>query len=251
MTETTKIHEAMVAILSDLPSIGKDQYNKGQRYAFRGIDQFLNTLHPLFAKHHVFVTPLVEHVERTEKVGTRYNSSKGTDEEYITFYSVATVRFRFHAEDGSSVDCVTIGEGMDNGDKATNKALSAAFKYALIQTFSVPTEDLVDADAESPEVTNTATPREAPAPQPAPQSDVGGVRDEQLAELRIYLDANGIEVADAERYCVSIKYLKDGEHLSKLTDARLSKINGNLSRFGNAIIDYIADSPQDDGGTDE
>jgi hypothetical protein len=63
------------------------------------------------------------------------------------------MEYDFFAEDGSKV---TIGpipaEGLDSGDKATNKALSAALKYALIQTFSVPTEDMAEADLESPEI---------------------------------------------------------------------------------------------------
>jgi len=68
------------------------------------------------------------------------------------------MEYDFYAEDGSKV---TVGpvpaEGLDSGDKATNKALSAALKYALIQTFSIPTEDMAEADFESPEIGATKT----------------------------------------------------------------------------------------------
>ena len=63
------------------------------------------------------------------------------------------MEYDFFAEDGSKVTVGPIpAEGLDSGDKATNKALSAALKYALIQTFSVPTEDMAEADLESPEI---------------------------------------------------------------------------------------------------
>jgi hypothetical protein len=63
------------------------------------------------------------------------------------------MEYDFFAEDGSKVTVGPIpAEGLDSGDKATNKALSAALKYALIQTFSVPTEDMAEADLETPEI---------------------------------------------------------------------------------------------------
>ena len=41
---------------------------------------------------------------------------------------------------------------MDSGDKATNKAMSAAFKYAAFQAFAIPTESDNDADSTTHEV---------------------------------------------------------------------------------------------------
>ena len=41
---------------------------------------------------------------------------------------------------------------MNSGDKATNMAMSAAYKYAMFQSFCVPTEGTPDADAETHEV---------------------------------------------------------------------------------------------------
>jgi hypothetical protein len=63
------------------------------------------------------------------------------------------MKYHFYAEDGSTVSVGPVpAEGLDSGDKATNKALSAALKYALIQTFSIPTEDMAEADLDSPEI---------------------------------------------------------------------------------------------------
>ena len=67
--------------------------------------------------------------------------------------SICKIRYDFFTDDGSKVSCTVIGEGMDTGDKATNKAMSIAFKYACFQTFCIPTEDMDDPDAERPEET--------------------------------------------------------------------------------------------------
>ncbi len=79
---------------------------------------------------------------------TRGSGKAGVDK-HVTIM----MEYDFFAEDGSKVTVGPIpAEGLDSGDKATNKALSAALKYALIQTFSIPTEDMAEADLESPEI---------------------------------------------------------------------------------------------------
>jgi len=50
------------------------------------------------------------------------------------------------------VSAVIIGEGMDSGDKASNKALAVGLKYACFQMFMIPTEDMIDPDSESHDV---------------------------------------------------------------------------------------------------
>ena len=62
------------------------------------------------------------------------------------------MQYTFWTVDGTSVECSVIGEGMDSGDKATNKAMAIAHKYALLQTFCIPTEDMIDPDSQVHEV---------------------------------------------------------------------------------------------------
>ena len=57
--QPTGIHQAMAAILAEIPSIGKDNRNKDQGFQYRGIDDVYNALHPLLAKHKVFMAPTV------------------------------------------------------------------------------------------------------------------------------------------------------------------------------------------------
>ena len=57
--QPTGIHQAMAAILAEIPSIGKDNRNKDQGFQYRGIDDVYNALHPLLARHKVFMAACV------------------------------------------------------------------------------------------------------------------------------------------------------------------------------------------------
>lgn len=138
----SKIFQCLVDIMDDVEAIGKNKTNSAQGYKFRGIDDMYNSLHPLFAKHGVFITSEVLNGDREERT-----TAKGG----VLIYSIIDVRFTFYAVDGSNVSSVIKGEAMDSGDKATNKAISVALKYALMQMFMIPTDEKIDTEHESPE----------------------------------------------------------------------------------------------------
>ena len=144
-TENSKmnIFESINKVMDDIGAIGKSTKNQQQGFMYRGIDAVMNALNPALVKHKVFVVPEVLEQTREERT-----SAKNT----TLLYSIIKVKYTFYAEDGSSVSATVIGEGMDSGDKATNKAMSIAFKYACFQVFCIPTEEMVDPDAEVHEV---------------------------------------------------------------------------------------------------
>lgn len=134
--------------------IAKDRKNEQQHYQFRGIDDVYNALAPLLAEHGLCVLPRMMSREATERQ-TRQGGA---------LFSV-TVEAEFDfiaAADGSKHTVRTFGEAMDSGDKATNKAMSAAYKYALIQSFAIPTNGDNDADAVTHDVA-ARRPASAPA----------------------------------------------------------------------------------------
>lgn len=144
------IYETIPAVMAEIGAIGKDSWNKqGQGFAYRGIDAVMNALSPAMTKYKMFVIPKTLDQRREER-----QTAKGS----TLIYSICTVEYTFYAEDGSSVSATVIGEGMDSGDKATNKAMSAAFKYACFQTFCIPTEEMKDPDAETPPPSKPAKP---------------------------------------------------------------------------------------------
>lgn len=136
------IYQSITKIMEEVPSIGKTQRNKTQGFMYRGIDDVINALQPLLAKNKVFIVPEILEQMREERT-----TSKGGN----LIYSICKIKYKFYAEDGSSVEAITIGEGMDSGDKATNKAMAIAMKYALFQVFCIPTDEIKDPDSETPE----------------------------------------------------------------------------------------------------
>lgn len=153
---TMNIYAAIADIMKEGYAIGKNKRNPQQGYQYRGIDDVLNTFQPLMSKHGIFCVPEVLEATREDR-----QTAKGTS----LIYSVLKVRYTFYASDGSSVSAVVVGEGMDSGDKASNKALSAAMKYAIFQTFAVPTEEMVDSDAETPEPSRPKEPGQGGGPK--------------------------------------------------------------------------------------
>ena len=144
------VYKAICAVQSDLAKsgIGKDSTNTYDGYKFRGIDAVYNALSPLLAKHGLCILPRVLSRQRDERV-----SKKGDP----VFYVTVEAEFDFVcAEDGSKHTIKTFGEAMDRGDKATNKAMSAAYKYAAFQAFAIPTEGDNDADSSSHDVQTKA-----------------------------------------------------------------------------------------------
>ena len=141
-----EIIKRITAIMADVGHIGKDCRNQQQGFMFRGIDQVMNTMHPLLAKHGVVIIPEVVETKREERV----TKSGGT-----LIYTMHRINYRFIADDGSEVVATVVGEGMDSADKSSNKAMAVAFKYACFQVFCIPTEEMVkdDPDAYSPEET--------------------------------------------------------------------------------------------------
>lgn len=164
------IFKKMAEVMKDIGPVGKDQKNTAQGFKFRGIDQFVNSLHPALVRHGVFMAPRCVSEQHELKEVTRGSGKAGVDK-HVTIM----MEYDFFAEDGSKV---TIGpipaEGLDSGDKATNKALSAALKYALIQTFSVPTEDMAEADLDTPVIASATKEKnvDTPAKETAPKVTV-------------------------------------------------------------------------------
>lgn len=161
MSDKKHVYDAINAVTTALAESGiaKNRKNtQGQGYSFRGIDDVYNELSPLLAKNKLCIIPRVisrECVERVSKSGG------------ALYYVSLDVEFDFvSAVDGSLHTARTFGEAMDSSDKATNKAMSAAYKYVCFMTFAIPTEGDNDADAHTP----VAEPGQPKTPAPTRKS---------------------------------------------------------------------------------
>lgn len=151
-----KVYSAIAAVTLAMSKegISKDRRNQQQGYNFRGIDEVYNALSPMLATHKLCILP---------RMLNRSQSERTTAKGGVLFYTIVEAEFDFvSAEDGSVHTIRTFGEAMDSADKSTNKAMSAAYKYAAMQAFCIPTEGDNDADATTHEV---APRKEKAAPQ--------------------------------------------------------------------------------------
>lgn len=143
------VFQRMSDVMADVGAIGKGQKNDFHGYRFRGIDDVMNGLHGPMVRHGVFVLP-----EVLESATEWTQDLKGKPQRVVSL----RVAFHFYGPAGDSVTAVAQGEAFTNDDKAANQAMSAAFKYAMLQSFCIPTEDMGDADRTSPNVGSTRDP---------------------------------------------------------------------------------------------
>jgi hypothetical protein len=127
------IYAKLIEAARLMEGVEKGGYNSAQKFKFRGIEQLTSACAPIFKEVGIVVVPEMRLIERAQQPDKGYRA-------------VVEASYHFYAEDGSFVTATTIGEGVDSYDKATNKAMSAAFKYALLQTLCIGDPD-DDSDA--------------------------------------------------------------------------------------------------------
>ena len=194
------VYKAIAAVQGELAKVGiaKANRNSQQGYNFRGIDDVYASLSPLLAKHGLTIIPRVRERVLVERINAKGNP---------LFYVTVHAEFDFvSAEDGSKHTAATFGEAMDSGDKATNKAMSAAYKYAAFMTFAIPTEGDNDADATTHDVAPRArdegqSQRGAVSPHPvittAQADELGKIADEVNANKAGFCEYFGIQSMNA------------------------------------------------------
>jgi hypothetical protein len=162
----TAIFELLPKVSADVGIVGKNRKNAQQGYSFRTIDDVVDACHGSFTKFSVTVIPEIVKVMREEKP----TKSGGT-----MMFTLLEVKYSFYAPDGSSVSCLVLGEGADSGDKSANKAMSAAYKYAMGQVLSIPF-NMDDSEKDSPELGTkrgaTVIHMKQPMPTSVPQAEV-------------------------------------------------------------------------------
>lgn len=169
------VYQCIVAVSRDIAAdgISKSRSNPQQGYQFRGIDDVLNALAPLLAKHGLVMLP---------RCLSRQVTERQTKNGGVLFSVTLEAEYDFIcAADGSMHTVRVFGEAMDSADKATNKAMSAAYKYAAVQTFCIPTEGDHDADATTHDVAATPAPQQSAIPPAGERENPAGATGETRA----------------------------------------------------------------------
>lgn len=211
------VYKAINAVQAELAKTGilKSRRNtQGSGYNFRGIDDVYNAIAPLLAQHGLCILP---------RILARTCDERQTQKGGAIFYVTVEAEFDLVcAEDGSKHTVRTFGEAMDMSDKATNKAMSAAYKYAAFQTFAIPTEADNDADAHTHELKARAPKHSAVKNDPAVEN---ATPEEREALNDIAMEAMGM--------------VKDG----KPTSAREFVQSQNLDNDQKILLWSLLDAP--------
>ena len=132
---TPSVIDALSAVMADVQAVRKGDRNEQQGFNFRGIDAVVNAVGPALRRHRVIVVPELEHIDRgTVEVGNG-------DRRRAIGHVVLTVRYRFIGPAGDELAALVPGEAMDSGDKAFSKAMSVAYRTALLQALCIPTDE--------------------------------------------------------------------------------------------------------------
>lgn len=201
------VYQAISNVTAELArsGIGKTKRNAAQGFSYRGVDDVMQALAWALPRCGLVMLPRV--VGRTERAAP--SKSGGTIYSVILDVEWDLVS----VVDGSRTVVRVHGEAMDAGDKATTKALSAAYKYAAVLAFSIPLEGIEDADAHSPEAGAAPAPL-AVVPMTCAQEDFTAA-----------IQALGFQVAHAEAFVVA----KGRPHPAEMT-----------SEQRRAVLDYLS-----------
>lgn len=210
MTEKTAlpIAQAMSAIMTEVGAIAKKDKNTSQGFNFRGIDSVVNAVSPALQKHGVIVVPSVEDYEyATVEIG-RNRTAMG--------HVKVKVTYTFIGAQGDEIKATVVGEAMDSGDKATAKAMSVAFRTALLQALALPTDE-PDPDSQSYERSSA---NDVLAPSAILTKITQSTDINSLAEIGQYITANknGYNPELLEQFRVKFK-----EQQTKLTPTLLEE----------------------------
>ncbi len=135
----TNVVAALSLVMRDLPGIAKAKHRtedgKGLTYAYRGIEEITAEVQGLFAKYGVVTVPRVR--ARTVKdivVNDRDWTDTYLEVEWDIYGPGGTLDF---------ISATTYGHGRDNSDKGTNKAMTQAYKYLLLDLLAIsdPADD--------------------------------------------------------------------------------------------------------------
>ena len=148
--DTPNLRKKLSSISAAVARINKTGTNTAQKYKFVKDEEVMARLNPVFAEHGVIIVP-------TQVVETRlepYNDG---------FLCDLTVRFTIYDTDSDdTIVGESKGQGWDRGDKASNKAMTSAYKYFVLKTFALATGDDPEADSSTDTLNANASYPRAP-----------------------------------------------------------------------------------------
>src|SRR6266699_3289227 len=137
-TKVAKIAQAISAVMGEIGIIAKDGVNQFHRYRYAQMQDILQRLTPLLAKHGLMIV-------QTEVGRAMFDEERAVSVQYrFTIAHSSGEIWPEHPLQTGLARCSDSKGGFD--DKALNKCHTAARKYFLLALFQIPTGDEDDAD---------------------------------------------------------------------------------------------------------
>ncbi|MGC4951023.1 ERF family protein [Streptomyces sp. DT224] len=135
--EPLTVDAAMIAVMREIGIVGKNGRNEKLNYRFQAYDDIVAAASAPMARYGLRMLPEVTQQQHFQRGNVNV--------------AILTVRYRIRGPLGDELDTplVVVGEGADVSDKATNKAMTAAKKYAFKQAFEI-SDGADDGDFEHP-----------------------------------------------------------------------------------------------------
>jgi ERF superfamily len=208
--EAPSIHVLMSRVQSDSGAIGKTSTGDVP-YKFRGIDAVVNALNPAMVNHGVFCVPEVRSYEHERLANGRAH------------LVMLTMAYRFYGPRGDYVEAVGIGESVDYSDKATNQAMSMAYKYAMTETFCIRTQDMTDADARSVEIPEHSGQPSRPGGKSKRSQAAKPVADPVTGEIQVNMTKEVMAAVPASDRPDFFKWVEEKHGIAQIAKVPASK----------------------------
>lgn len=121
------IYQKINAIMEDVSYVQKEDKKVNNQYKFVSHDAVTSKIRPAFQKHGVIAIP--DFFDITQ------DGNRTACKMKMTFINMDS------PDDKLIIDCAGFGQGIDPQDKGPGKAMSYAYKYALLKMFALETGD--------------------------------------------------------------------------------------------------------------
>lgn len=217
-TQQLNLYQKLAKITGEIGVIAKDGNNQQQKYKYIEYETIAGKFRELFSKYGVVLIPSMVEQERSAITTSRGSSGVST-----------VCHFEFTVVNADKPDDRFVvkwqGEAADYGDKATNKAATAAVKYYLMRQFNISSKGDEDPDSQTPEV---AQKQQKPA--------IASVR--QIVAVSKLLANKGVTSDEDRKAILGAAIGGKGATLdpNKVTVVKLKEV---ANRINNATLDQL------------
>lgn len=171
------IHQRIHAIMKDVSYVQKGNKKVNNHYKFVSHDAVTSKVRPALLKHGVLAVPSYFDISVH---GNRTNCSMS-----MKFVNIDK------PEDYIDIPCAGFGQGIDPQDKGAGKAMSYAYKYALLKIFALETGD----DPEKDNINHKPEPK-----PPTPAQEARKSADEIIKEYKACKDLDSLSDVQKKRH---------------------------------------------------